>query len=170
VITLEGNEDGEIDCTTASRFLKAMTILENKAGCEEITVLLNSPGGEWYHGMAIYGKILACEKYVNVLVFGHAMSMASVILQAGDRRLLHPDAMLMIHDGTDFAEGHPRKVERQAAEIKRVRMQMYEIYLRRIREKHADYRLNDIVKRCDHDSYLTAQQAIDLGLADGLIE
>ena len=94
------SEDGadEVNHRLASRVIKSIHILEGNK--EPINVILNNPGGDEYHGLAIYDALRHTKCKVYISVFGHAMSMASIILQAGDKRLLSANATLMIHDGT----------------------------------------------------------------------
>jgi ATP-dependent protease ClpP protease subunit len=85
-----------IDDGAAERFLKGMMLLEEQ-NHEAISVLINSGGGDCYHGLAIYDAIATAKSHVTGVVFGQAMSMAGWILQAADDRVLAPASTLMLH-------------------------------------------------------------------------
>ena len=89
-----------IDEVEAERVLKNIHILES-INKEPITIIINTPGGYVFQGMAIYGAIAACESYVTAIVRGQASSMGSLILQAADHRVVDPYAIIMIHHGSD---------------------------------------------------------------------
>jgi ATP-dependent Clp protease protease subunit len=82
---------GEIDSSASERAVKALLWLESE-GDDPIHVYLNSEGGDWYEGFAIYDAIRGCKSAVTITATGYCMSMASIILQAGDERLLTPNA------------------------------------------------------------------------------
>ena len=88
----------DIDDLSAERTIKGLHLLDSSDG--NINIILSSPGGEVYNGMAIYDSILQCKNDVIISVAGWAMSMGSIILQAADYRLLHPNSVIMIHDGS----------------------------------------------------------------------
>src|SRR5688572_25841186 len=69
-----------VDALMASRFLKNLSILE-AINQEPITIIMNNPGGDWFHGVAIYDAIKAAKSHVTIKVLGMAMSMGAVILQ-----------------------------------------------------------------------------------------
>lgn len=123
----EGNETG-VDNFMAEYFVKGMHVLESK-NSKPITVIMNNPGGDWYHGMAIYDAINCSPCEVTIKVYGYAMSMGSVILQAADRRVMMPNSRFMIHYGYDGKSGHAKIVYKWADEGKRINHQMENIYL-----------------------------------------
>ena len=96
----------------AERAIKALHILDSTAptGDKPITVIMNNPGGDEYHGMAIYDAIKSCKNHVTIVVFGMAMSMGSIILQAADKRVMSANSRVMIHYGTWGINDHPKKV------------------------------------------------------------
>jgi ATP-dependent protease ClpP protease subunit len=96
---------------------------------------MNNPGGDWYHGMAIYDAIKYSSCECTIKVYGHAMSMGSIILQAADHRIMMPNSRFMIHYGYDGKAGHAKIVYKWADEGKRVNWEMENLYL----EKMLDY-------------------------------
>ncbi len=166
----EGGDTG-VDHVLAANAIKGLHVLDNLTGDKPITILLNSPGGDIINGMAIYDAIKACQHEVIIKVFGYAMSMGSILLQAGDRRLLSPNCKVMIHYGYEgHAWDHPKTVQKWAEEGKRLTKTMEEIYLTKLRERHPDFSKKSLAKLLDFDTILSAQEAVDLGLADEVLK
>src|SRR5690348_4624772 len=92
------NGDSGVDFLMAERLLKALHLFEYSApdGSKPITIITNNPGGNWYHGMAMYDAIKNCKNHVTIHGYGYNMSMGSIIPQAADKFLLAPNAKFMI--------------------------------------------------------------------------
>jgi len=146
-----------------------MTFL-NQLSTKPITIHMNNLGGDWYHGMAIYDAIKTSKAYITMVVWGSAMSMGSIILQAADERFMAPNSILMIHDGMEFLNGSPRTVEKWIDESKRNRLTMYKIYLEKMKTKIPQMTLRKIEKLCSHDTIYSAQETVNMGLADKVME
>ena len=95
-----GTEDDNpgVDYRMANSFLKSIRTLENKSS-DPITIHMNSIGGSWPDGMVIYDAIAMSKCYITIIAYGQAESMSSIILQAGDERLITPNAYFMAHYG-----------------------------------------------------------------------
>ncbi len=160
-----------VDFQMADRIIKALHLLDTAAtnGEKPIFILMNNPGGDEYHGMAIYDAIKACKNHITITVFGHAMSMGSVILQAADERIMAPNSKMMIHHGTMSMDGHAKNFESWADEVKRLRIQMVEIYLEKMILIDSKITSKKIDAMCDFDKFFTAQEAVDIGLADKVL-
>jgi ATP-dependent Clp protease protease subunit len=152
--------DGEVGPLLSEMVIKGIHLLSNHKE-EPIKIILNSLGGCWYSGMAIYDAIKACPCHVTIEVMGAAMSMGSIILQAADERIAHPSSTIMIHDGSDFFDGHARNFERWGDYSKVIRKKMYEIYAEKSGKPVSYWE-----KRCAHDFILTAQGAKEEKLID----
>lgn len=163
--------DSGVDAHMAERIIKGLHLLDNSAsnGDKPITIIMNNPGGDWYHGMAIFNAIKACQNHITVIVYGYAMSMGSVILQAADERVMAEDARLMIHYGQDGFFGHSKNFEKWAEEGIRSNKRMESIYLEKIRENHPKYRTDKLRKMLAFDTILSSQETIDLGLCDRIL-
>lgn len=155
----EVDEDGEM----AELFLKGMTLLEPTRS--PITVIMNNMGGDEYNGLAIYDAIATSKCHITVKVFGHAMSMGSWILQAADERLMSPRAMMMLHIGSNSYRTPAEK-----RELDRLDDMMMRCYMENIQRKHPHYKLATLRKRLEADWYITAAEAVELGLADGVLD
>lgn len=165
------SEDGEsgVDGLLAERMIKNLSILDGMSE-EPINIVMNNPGGDFYHGMAIYDAIKACRGEVTVTVYGHAMSMGAAILQAGDHRVLAKNSKVMIHYGSmGLSETHAKIFEKWAEESKKINVDYESILLDKIHEKHPDFARARLRKMLDYDTILTAQEAINFGLADSIL-
>jgi ATP-dependent Clp protease, protease subunit len=164
------DDSGESGCDSAmaERFVKNIHILDAISN-EPITVIMNNIGGDEYHGFAMYDAIKLCKSKVIVKVMGHAMSMGSIILQAADERLMAPTSRQMIHYGTWAFEGHARTAHKWSEEGKKIDRWMESMYLKKIQEKHPEYTVETLRALLDHDTFLTAQESVRLGLADKVV-
>ena len=163
------SDEGEsgTDAVMAERVIKALHLLDQKD--EPITIIMNNPGGDWYHGMAIFDAIKSCQSEITIKVYGVAMSMGAVILQAADNRQLAPNSRVMIHYGYAGMDGHSKTFQKWADEFKKIDKEMEDILLEKIREKHPTFKKEDLEKLLDHDSILSAKEAVNLGLADEIL-
>jgi ATP-dependent Clp endopeptidase proteolytic subunit ClpP len=165
----EGRESG-VDHFMAERTIKALHILDRLSpkppGNGDITIVMNNPGGDWYHGMAIYDAIKSCSNHVSIHVMGYAMSMGSIILQAADERVMYMNSRLMIHYGTSGGNFHTKTVQKWAEEDRKICDAMEKIYLSKIWQKHPNFSQDKLKEMCNFDTFLNAQEAVDLGLAD----
>jgi ATP-dependent Clp protease protease subunit len=156
-----GGGDNEINAVAAEEVIKAFHLLGSTPD-KPITVLLNSFGGCWFNGMAIYDTIKSCQCTVTGIVIGSAMSMGSIILQACDERIIYPNATVMIHDGYEsMSDVLPKTFQNWAEYSKKTRQQMYRIYSERSGKPPSFWK-----KKCAADMILSAQEAKAIGLVD----
>lgn len=165
---VDGNESG-VDSAMARSFEIQISTLEYFDDKKPITVTMNNLGGDQYHAMAIYDRIMGSPCQVIMQATGYVMSAGSIILQAADRRLLSRNATVMLHYGTSGSAGHKLDVERWADESKRLRMEMEEIYLGQMVKKDPSMNVEKLRALIQFDLYLDAGKAVKLGLADGII-
>jgi len=163
----DGGENGT-DGLMAESFLKNITILESVSK-DPITIVMNNIGGDVNHGLAIYDAVKACKATVTIKVFGNAASMGSVILQAASKRVMAPNAVQLIHYGTLNLDNHAKIAYKYADESKRIDKWMEKLYLSKIQAKHPNYTLVELQKLLAHDTFLTAQESVRLGLADKIL-
>lgn len=165
--SIEHGESGT-DGLMAERVLKNLTILE-ALNQNPITIIMNNIGGDEYHGLAIYDAIKACKSHVTIRVHGHAMSMGSIILQAADVRIMAPNSRQMIHYGTWSFDGHAKTGQKWAKEFDKLDSWMEQMYLFKIHEKIPNFPIQKLKKMLDHDTFLTPEESITLGLADKIL-
>ena len=169
------DEEAGVDAIMAERIIKGLHLLDTadkdaREGNNPITIIMNNSGGDWHHGMAIYNAIKSCKNHITIKVFGYAMSMGSIILQAADERLMAEDACCMIHYGELKIHDHPKIVMNWTDYEKKVtHPRMEEIYMEKIKEKKPKFRKDKLRKMLDFDTILTAKQTVDLGLAHRIV-
>jgi len=167
-VSYEDGEETGTDHQMSERAIKGLHILDKNApaGDKPITIIMNNDGGDTYHGFAIYDAVLRCRNHVTIIGTGNCMSMGSVILQAADERILTPNAKFMIHYCTWGIHGVTKTAARWADEAKKLDQSLVDIYLEKIRVKHPTFTREKVDKLLNFDTILTAQEAVDLGLAD----
>lgn len=163
----DSSEESGTDAQMAERIIKNLHILESQSA-EPITILLNNLGGDAYHGMAIFDAIKECRSHTTIRVYGQAMSMGSLILQAANERIITPNAVLMIHYGTWGTHDHPKITYNFAEEGKRFDAKMERIFMDKILQRNPKFKLRDLKKMLNFDTFLTANLAVQLGLADSV--
>lgn len=159
------NTEDEVNCRTVSQFIKNLHILEHKER-KPISILLNTPGGSWEDGMAVYDLITKLKSPITIIGMGKLYSMGSIIFQAGDKRIMMANTAMMIHDGSDGFIGNAKAFERWGENSKRIRQSMYKIYYNQIKKKKPRITLQEIENMCSHDTIFTAKEAVRIGLAD----
>lgn len=160
----EGDEIG-IDAKLSSQLIESLHIL-NHSGNDPINLIMNTPGGGLFHGYAIYDAIANSSSPVDISVYGQAMSMGAIILQAGRVRRLFPNSVIMIHDGynKDSERVTMRSTESWAEFSKWDRRRMYELFAQRSGRPVKYWE-----DKSAHDSIYTAEEAVRVGLADEVI-
>jgi ATP-dependent Clp protease, protease subunit len=169
-IYIDGDEDADFEVTlkSARRDIKNLHVLDN-LGTGVITVVMNCIGGDTLAAMSIYDTILGCKNHV-VIVAHQAQSMGSIILQAGDERILMPNATVMIHNGEVGRSGSPKTVENWQKYDKIMDARHEKIYLDKIKQKKPRFTKEQLQKLLEHDTIFTAQEAVAMGLADKVME
>lgn len=160
--------DGEsgVDAKMAERCIKNIHVLASLS-TKDITIVLNNLGGDPYHGMAIIDAIEQSKCNITIVTRGYVMSMASVILQsATKKRVMGPNATLMIHWGQWGTTDHAKTAQQSAKEWQRVDDWMAKYYLKRIHQKHPKFTREQLDRMLDFDTYLNAEQCLELGLCD----
>jgi ATP-dependent Clp protease protease subunit len=165
--------EAEVDEYFAEYAIKGLRILETQSSTKPITIIMNNYGGDELSGLAVYDyiKLLTKKVEVNIDVFGGCMSMGAWILQAGTRRRMAKHSKLMVHIGyMELEMNHPQILKNWMKEAERDEPIFEDILLERIREKHPKYTRARLQKLLAFDSFFSAQEAVDLGLADEILE
>lgn len=129
-----------------------------------LNVYVNSPGGDVFAGQAIYSQLKRHKATVNVYIDGLAASIASVIAMAGDTIHMPKNAMLMIHNAWSIAMGNAKDFRKMADDLDKIDLSIQETYL----AKATEMKQEDLVALLDAETWLTAKEALDLGLCDVL--
>ncbi len=138
---------------------------ELESGSGNITVWINSPGGDCVAAAQIYNMLMDYKGDVTVKVDGIAASAASVIAMAGTKVLMSPVSMLMIHNPSTIAfgdAGEMKKAITMLSEVKESIMNAYEIKTGMEREK--------ISRLMDNETWMDAHKAVELGFADDILQ
>ena len=135
-----------------------------KDKAETIIVQISSFGGYVYSGKAIYNALKTSGIPVRVEIIGQAFSIASYIAMAGDEILIAEKGEVMIHPAWTMTEGNAEQLREQADELEKMSNEIFAVYL----ERGADEAI--IRPYFDEERIMTAQEAIDAGLATGLLE
>ena len=164
------DSDCDVNQASVNRVMANMHILENLDKHKPITLILNSYGGDLFQALALYDYIRGMTCEVNIQAIGACMSAATIILQAADRRLISDNCTFMMHIGTSSYDDHSSNVRNWVKyEDKTPTPKMKEIYAYRIKRKHneSDKKLDErIDNMLTHDHIFTADQVVELGLAD----
>lgn len=159
---------GAVEDESARDITEKLLFLEAEAPGEPITFYINTPGGSITAGMAIFDTIKLISSPVKVVVTGMAASMGSILLSAPAKgnRYLFPHARVMIHQPLIMGQfqGPATDINIQAQEMERTREE-----LNRILSEASGQPIEKIEKDTDRDFYLTAEEAIEYGLADAII-
>lgn len=167
---MEKGESGT-DPAMAERMIKGLHILDRAApaGDQPIIIIMNNPGGDEYDGIAIFDAIKACKNHVTIQVFGKAMSMGGIILQAADRRIMSPNSRFMMHYGTFSMDANAQDVYKWVAENKKVDKWMENLFLEKMQEKNPKITIKKLREMLKADFIVKAQEAVLLGLADAVL-
>ena len=160
---------GEVNDDSARLATEQLLYLEAVDPGKEITLYLNSPGGSITAGMAVYDTMQLISSPIKVVVVGLAASMGSIFLCGGTkgRRLLYPHSRVLIHQPLIMGtmRGAAVDIHIQAQEMEKLREEM-----NRILADASGQPMEKIQKDTDRDFYLNAQEAIEYGLADAVVD
>ncbi|MEK1890075.1 MAG: ATP-dependent Clp protease proteolytic subunit [Phyllobacterium sp.] len=158
---------GPIEDGMATLICAQLLFLESENPKKEINMYINSPGGVVTSGMAIYDTMQFIRPAVATLCFGQAASMGSLLLTAGakDMRFALPNARIMLHQPSGGFQGQASDIERHAQDIIKLKRRLNEIYV-----KHTGRDYETIERTLDRDHFMTAQESLEFGLIDKLLE
>ena len=150
--------------TSANTFRETLAKYPNVT---QINVYINSYGGSVFEGTAIYNQLRRHPAHKTVYVDGFACSIASVIAMAGDEVVMPRNTMMMIHNMWMGAVGNAAQLRKAADDLDVINAAGRQAYLQKAGEKLDEDQLTAMM---DAETWLTAQQCIDLGLADRFAE
>ena len=158
------DDEGHITPETAESFIKNIYLLSQTR--DEITIIINTPGGDVESGLAIYDAIKNCNCYVTGIIH-KAESMGAVITQACDKRLMMPNASFMYHKGTiGFDSTHRSTAYKWVERAKHDDRVCDSIIFNKIKEKKPKFTKLDFSDLIEHDKWFTPNQAIQYNLID----
>lgn len=146
--------------TSANHFKEELAKYPN---ITEIRIYINSCGGSVFEGTAIYNQLRRHTARKVVTVDGFACSIASVIAMAGDEVIMPRNALMMVHNMAMGIYGNPAELRKAADDLDVINASGRNAYLAKAGDKLEESKLRDMM---DKETWLTAEQCIELGLAD----
>lgn len=158
---------GPVNDAVANTVIAQLLFLEHEDSKKDITLYINTPGGSVSAGLAIYDTMQYVKPDVSTICIGMAASMGAVLLAAGTKgkRFSLPNSEILLHQIMGGAQGQASDVEIAAREILKLRDR-----LNRILVHHTGQPMPKIEKDTDRDFYLSAEDAKEYGLVDGIIK
>ena len=132
---------------------------------------INSPGGSVTAGLAIYDTMQYIQSEVSTICLGHAASMGSLLLAGGaaGKRFALRHSSIMVHQPSGGYFGQASDIAIHAKEILRVRHQLNNIYKRHLNGRK-QLSLDEIEKMLERDYFLSAEEALDIGIIDEILD
>ena len=157
----------EVNHVTASLITAQLLFLEAEDPDKDIQFYINSPGGSVTDGLMIYDTMKLIKPDVQTICMGMAASMGSVLLAAGTKgkRCILPNAEVMIHQPLGGAQGQATEILIAAEHIKDTRTR-----LNTILAEACNRPLEDLMRDTDRDHWMTAQEALEYGIVDKILE
>ena len=161
--------EGEVHDQMANLIVAQLLYLESENPEKDISLYINSPGGSVTAGMAIYDAMQFISPDVTTIVMGQACSMGSLLAQAGakGKRMILPNARHMIHQPSGGARGQATDMEIQVREILEMKKNLTNIY---VKHNSKGKQFDELAKDMERDFFMSAQQALDYGLADKVLD
>ena len=161
--------EGEVHDQMANLIVAQLLYLESENPEKDISLYINSPGGSVTAGMAIYDAMQFIQPDVTTIVMGQACSMGSLLAQAGakGKRLILPNARHMIHQPSGGARGQATDMEIQVREILEMKKNLTNIY---VKHNSMGKTYEELAKDMERDFFMSAQQALEYGLVDSVLE
>ncbi|KTC35865.1 peptidase, partial [Pseudomonas putida] len=144
--------------------LKRIDAALRAIGDREVTVYINSPGGDMFEGIAIYNRLREHSQKVTTKVLGMAASAASIIYLAGAERQVASSAFLMIHNCWTFLAGNRHYLRDVADDMQEFDAAMADLYA-----ETSGQPVEGMAELMDDETFIRGKRAVELGLATGLL-
>ena len=157
---------GPFEDGMASLICAQLLFLESENPKKEISMYINSPGGQVTSALAIYDTMQYIKSPVSTVVMGMAASAGSLILAAGEagQRVALPNARIMVHQPSGGFRGQASDIERHARDIIKMKRKLNEVYV-----KHCGRTYEEVEQTLDRDHFMSADEAKDWGLIDEVL-
>jgi ATP-dependent Clp protease protease subunit len=161
--------NGPVEDMSANLIVAQLLYLESEDSDKDVSLFINSPGGVVTAGMSIYDTMQFIKPDISTYVIGQACSMGSLLAQSGTsgKRYMLPNARHMIHQPSGGARGQATDMQIQVEEILKIKKELTGIY-----EKHNSKgkTFDELSADMERDNFMTAQEALDYGLVDQIID
>ncbi|WP_281269084.1 ATP-dependent Clp endopeptidase proteolytic subunit ClpP [Thalassotalea euphylliae] len=158
---------GQVEDHMANLIVAQMLFLESESPEKDIFLYINSPGGSVTAGLAIYDTMQFIKPNVSTVCIGQAASMGAFLLSGGEKgkRYCLPNSRVMIHQPLGGFQGQASDFEIHAKEILYIKEK-----LNRLMADHTGKPLEQVAQDTDRDNFLSAQDAVEYGLVDAILE
>jgi len=162
IIFLTGQVYDQVSAVICAQLL----FLESENPNKDIAFYINSPGGVVSAGLAMYDTMQYIRSPVSTVCLGMAASMGSLLLTAGEKgkRFALPNSRIMVHQPSGGAQGQATDIEIQAREILDLRKRLNQIYVH-----HTGQPVEEIERKLERDTYMSAEEAQAFGLIDTVV-
>jgi ATP-dependent Clp protease, protease subunit len=156
-----------VDDQIANLIVAQLLHLESEDPDKDISIYINSPGGQVYSGLAIYDTMQFIKPDIQTICVGIAMSMGAVILAGGaaGKRMALPNAKILIHQVSGGFQGQATDIEIAARETIALKRRLEEII-----SQHTGQELEKVSKDMERDYFMTSQESKEYGIIDRVIE
>ena len=157
----------QVDDYTANVIQAQLLYLDSSEPGKDVSIYINSPGGSVYAGLGIYDTMQYIQSDVSTICTGMAASMAAVLLVAGakDKRFALKHSRVMIHQPMGGIQGQASDIEITSREILKLKKELYTII-----SEHSSQPYEKVYQDSDRDYWMTAQEAVDYGMIDRVLE
>ena len=157
----------EINSVSANLVVAQLLHLESQDAEKDISLYINSPGGEVYSGLAILDTMNFIKPQVSTICVGMAASMAAVLLSAGakGKRFCLPHSKVMIHQPSGGAQGQQTEIEIVAEEIKKTRRELNQIL-----SDASGQPIEKVQADTERDNWMYAEEALEYGVVDEIVK
>ena len=156
---------GDIEFIETLKIRKIIKYWEEKDGDKEITIDINSLGGDVYDSLAIVDTIRSCKCPIKTIASGACMSGASLIFVVGDERVATENATFMLHELSSWEADRHSQIKNNVQHNDKLMDKMYEIY-----SSYTNITRAELRRRLVKDWYLTAEEALDRKICDEIIK
>lgn len=158
---------GQVDAESINSLISQVLYLNYENNEAEITIYINSNGGEVNSGLALYDIMQAIKCPIRTICVGMAASMGALLFTAGDTREILPHSKVMIHDplvsGGGYS-GSALQIKENSDRLMKTREDLAGILA-----KHTNKTIEEIYEKTKKDCYFSAEEAVEFGLADRII-
>lgn len=156
---------GEIkESTTSAKYIQNQ--LEQSKDVSNIDIFINSYGGSVKEGLAVYNQLKRHPAQKTVYIDGFACSIASVIAMAGDKVIMGPNTLMMIHHASMGAYGNAEELRKAANDVEVIDKASCSSYLEKAGDKLSQ---EELTRLLDNQTWLNAEQCLQYGLADEIV-
>lgn len=157
-----------VDTESCNELLQKLMFLEQQNNKAEVTIFINSPGGEVKSGFAVYDFIRIMRSPVRTVCTGLCASMAAILFLAGSKREMLPHTEIMLHDpsygNADISGVKPNRIKEMLEDLVKLRDETAGLISER-----TGISISDVFKITEKDTYFNAEEAVKNGIATGII-